>query len=250
MKIIIATHKSYEIPGDEMYFPIQVGALTSSVKLNMLRDDLGDNISSKNSYFCELTGLYWAWKNGFFKDVSYFGLVHYRRYFFGKDIKLKNRRIASQAELSSILESYDCIVPKKRNYFIETVYSHYKHAHYERDLDKTRYIIIQFYPDYLDSFDSVMNGKTIHLYNMFVMRVDLLDSYCSWLFDILFKLEKEIDLSNYDQYQKRVFGFLAERLFNVWLLKNNINSKELKVVNIEGNNIVPKILNFLKRKFV
>lgn len=250
MKIIVTTHKLYEFPKCHIYFPIQVGALASSVKLNILKDDIGDHISSKNSSFCELTGLYWAWKNGFFKNSLYSGLVHYRRYFYGVSEKLKNKTIASEEELLSILNSYDCILPKKRNYFIETVYSHYKNAHHSQDLDKSRYIIMQYYPEYLDSFDRVMNGKTLYLYNMFVMRTEILEDYCNWLFDILFRLENEIDLSNYDQYQKRVFGFIAERLFNVWILKNNINFKELKVVNIEGNNLLSRVLKFLKRKFL
>ena len=64
------------------------------------------------------------------------------------------------------------------------------------------------------------------------------------------KLEKRVDISSYDDYQKRIFGFLAERLFNVWLLKNNLKVKELKVVNIEGENLLLKGLNMLKRKIV
>ena len=250
IKIIIATHKQYKFPNDELYSPIQVGALISSVKLNMLRDDVHYNISSKNNSFCELTALYSVWRNEVFKNVDYFGLVHYRRYFYGVSIKLKNKTIASKEELLSILNSYDCILPKKRNYFIESVYNHYKHAHYSQDLDKSRDIIMQYYPEYLDAFDRVMNGKTLYLYNMFVMRTEILEDYCDWLFNILFRLEKEIDLSNYDQYQKRVFGFIAERLFNVWILKNNINFKELKVVNIEGDNLLSRALKFLKRKFL
>lgn len=75
-------------------------------------------------------------------------------------------------------------------------------------------------------------------------------AYCEWMFDILFKLEQQVDVSSYDAYQSRVFGFISERLFNVWLVKNNINLVEVKVTNIEGENLVLKAINLLKRKFL
>ena len=81
------------------------------------------------------------------------------------------------------------------------------------------------------------------------MRKELFYNYCEWLFDILFTLDKRIDISSYDKYQTRVFGFLAERLFNVWLMKNNVSLFEIKIVNIEKENILMKAVGLLKRKF-
>lgn len=184
------------------------------------------------------------------QDVDYVGLVHYRRYFSGKGLSVKGRAIASTEELIGLLKEADCLVPYKRNYYIETVYSHYQHAHYIKDLDAVRKIIVNKYSNYIKAFDTVMHRKTLYLYNMFVMKRALFEKYSDWLFTILFELEEEIDISNYNPYQKRVFGFLAERLFNVWLLKNNIITKEVKVISLERQNIVLKILNFIKRKFV
>ena len=84
---------------------------------------------------------------------------------------------------------------------------------------------------------------------MFVMKKQLFDEYCSWLFSILFELEKRIDISGYNQYEARVFGFISERLFNVWLEKQQLKVKEVPVVNLEKVNWVIKIYKFLKRKF-
>ena len=77
IKILVAAHKKYRMPEDKIYFPVQVGSYGKE-NIGFARDDEGDNISQKNPYFCELTGLYWIWKN---VDADYYGLVHYRRYF-------------------------------------------------------------------------------------------------------------------------------------------------------------------------
>ena len=227
------------------------GERTSALKTeDFHQDNSGINIAEKNSSFCELTGLYWAWQNGVFENNQYVGLVHYRRYFAGKALYLKKKSIASESELLTILEKYDVILPRKRNYFIESIYSHYQHAHHIKDLDLTRDVITELQPEYLKSFDAVMQGRKLHLYNMFVMPSEKASEYCHWLFSILFELEKRIDVTLYDNYQKRVFGFIAERLFNVWILYNQLNVKYLPVVNLDGENLIKKGLNLLKRKFL
>lgn len=87
IKIIVAAHKPYEMPDDEVYLPVYVGAM-GKTDVGYQRDDEGENISILNPYFCELTGLYWAWKN---LSEDYIGLVHYRRLFeiHGKPITKK-----------------------------------------------------------------------------------------------------------------------------------------------------------------
>lgn len=62
IKIIVAAHKPYRMPDDPMYLPLHVGHVGKS-DLGWQGDDSGDNISHKNTNYCELTGLYWAWKN-------------------------------------------------------------------------------------------------------------------------------------------------------------------------------------------
>ena len=252
LTVLVITHKDYEFPDSACYRPLFVGGKIASGLKNedFYQDNSGANISEKNSSFCELTGLYWAWKNGVFENNEYVGLVHYRRYFAGKALDLKKKQIASESELLTILEKYDVILPRKRNYFIESIYSHYQHAHHIEDLDLTRDVIIELQSEYLESFDAVMQGRKLHLYNMFVMSSEKASEYWHWLFSILFELEQRIDITQYDNYQKRVFGFIAERLFNVWILYNQLNVKYLSVVNLDGENLIKKGLNLLKRKFL
>jgi len=252
--ILVAAHKNYDFPNDSLYVPIQLGAaLREHLSNCKFRDNEGINISIKNPNYSELTALFWFWKNKKYITYDVVGLVHYRRYFKGK-LSFKGNKILSKDEIDMYMSSYDILLPKKRNYIIETVRSHYKHAHFEKDLNLTEKIIKELYPEYFNVFNEVMNKTTLHLYNMFIMRRELYVQYCEWIFKILFEVEKYLDIENYDKYQRRVFGFLAERLFNVWVKyqqdKKGIKIKELKVINIEGEKFLYKGIKFMKRKLI
>ena len=247
IKILVATHKSYWMPEDEIYLPVQVGSAISKSDLGFCRDDSGDNISDKNKNYCELTGLYWAWKN---LDADYIGLAHYRRHFTVRRGRNKETLPITGSEIADILKTTNIILPKKRNYYIETSYTHYIHAHHKEDLDVTEQIINEKYPDYLAAYKAVMNSSKGHRFNMFIMKKEIFDSYCEWLFGILFELEKRLDISDYSVNDARVFGFVGERLLDVWLTKNDIEYKEINCVFMEKQNWLNKGFSFLKRKFL
>ena len=258
LKIIVACHKECDYPSDPAYLPLHVGC-EGKPSFGLQGDDTGDNISKKNPVFCELTGLYWAWKN---LECDNIGMVHYRRYLtimsrsFCKSHPL-DECVLSGRRARNILKDHRLILPKRREYYIENLYSHYAHTFEGNHLKKTRKIISSFYPDHLESFDMVMNSTSGYMFNMFVMRSELLDDYCSWLFDILFRLEKKIDVSGLSDFQKRYAGRVAERLFNVWLLYN-IRSRKIKDTEIfeipwfyKGKvNKLKKITSFLGAKFL
>ena len=249
LKVIVAAHKPYWMPDDAAYLPTWVGSACREAKEpeGWLRDDSGDNISAKNPNYCELTALYWAWKN---LDADYLGLAHYRRYFAGTHGGEKRDRIATGADLRAELQKAPVILPKERNYYIETNYSQYVHAHHEVDLTTTREILSQKYPEYLEAYDASMKLTHGHRFNMFIMRRDLADAWCTWLFDILFELEKRLDISQYTVNDARVFGFVSERLLDPWVNTNKVEFTEMPVVNLEDQHWVKKGTNFLKRKFV
>lgn len=234
------------MPNDEVYLPLHVGR-GGKQDLGYVGDNTGENISAKNANYCELTGLYWAWKNF---EYEYIGLCHYRRYFSKKSVdKDKKAAIFHKGDYEKLLQKYDVLLPTKRNYYVETVRSQYEHAHNKRDLDEVEKIVQELYPEYSEAFTKVMNRTKLHILNMFVMKKEKFDEYCKWLFDILFELEKRIDISDYNQYEARVFGFLSERLFNVWLEKQELNCCEVPVVFLEKQDWGKKIYEFLKRKF-
>lgn len=246
IQLIAASHQPYWMPSDPLYLPLFVGSAGADSIAGFSRDDTGENISARNKSFCELTGIYWAWKN---IDADYIGLVHYRRYFAGRFSFSKKKRIASLRDFERALHRADVILPRSRRYFIETNYSQYAHAHYEQDLLLTRDILQEKYPQYLPAWERVMRRTHGHRYNIFVMKRPLLDQYLTWLFDVLFTLEQRLDTGDYAGVNKRVFGLVSERLIDIWIECNQVRYVELPVVNLENQHWPRKIFRFLMRKF-
>ena len=114
----------------------------------------------------------------------------------------------------------------------------------------TEQIIKEVYPEYMSAFETVMKRTWAHMFNMFVMRNDYFQSYMEWLFSILFGLEKRLDISNWDSYDSRVYGFVAERLLDVWIEHNQIDYAEQNVSFMEKQNWIKKGGLFLKRKLL
>lgn len=246
-KILIATHKKYKMPNDDLYLPIHVGS-EGKEDLGYLKDNTGDNISLKNPYFCELTGLYWAWKN---LNVDFVGLVHYRRYFKGNNRSSKKIDcIISDIEINKLIKHNDIILPSKRNYYIENLYSHYEHTLHIETLDEAGKIIKEKYPDYYKEFSLLKKRTSAHMFNMFIMKKELMNEYCEWLFDILFELEKRIDVKQYDAFHARFYGRVSELLLDVWINTNGYSYTEIPVINMEKVNWLKKGSSFLKAKFL
>ena len=247
IRVIIAAHKAYRMPEDPMYLPLQVGK-AGKPGIGWQGDDTGENISEKNANWCELTGLYWAWRN---LPCDALGLVHYRRHFmrarFGGD---KWARVLRREDAERALAECPILLPMPRHYLIESTYSQYAHAHHARDLDVTRTILAERHPAFVPSFDRCMRMRGGHRFNMFLMRRDLADEYCAWLFDVLFELEKRLDLSGYSKNDARVFGFVSERLLDVWLDANRYPYRDLPYAFMEKQNWIRKGGSFLARKFL
>lgn len=250
MSMYIVTHKEIFERIPVGYQPLLVGAEINGKKKEYINDNEGLSISEKNKNYCELTGLYWIWKNSSEKNV---GISHYRRYFSEKlenkaykhiQVLLGTLKPISLWKLDKYLEDFDIIVPKKECYTI-SVEKQYAQCHNIVDLNETKKIINNLTPEYLEAFNKVMKGHCMSMYNMVYTRKELFDDYCEWLFKILFELEKNIDISDYNNYQARVFGFISERLFNVWLEKNSeLTIKYIDVYNIAELNRKNTLIKF------
>lgn len=255
IRIIVAAHKPYQMPEDPMYLPLQVGA-KGRESIGYQRDDEGENISELNPYFCELTGLYWAWKN---LNADYLGLVHYRRHFsfYPKPSDLWES-VLTKKEIEPYLLKTKIFVPAKRKYYIETLYSHYAHTHFAVQLDTAREIIRQKYPNDLPACDKIFRRCWGYMFNMMIAEQELFSEYCTWLFDILFELRKKLseEEKKLDAYQARFYGRISEILLNVWLESKlqtgRIQKEEIQeipFIYMEKVNWKKKGTAFLKAKF-
>lgn len=217
VKMFTMTHKNFDEPKDVMYVPLQVGRALSK-DLGYLTDDTGENISALNACFSELTGVYWVWKNE--TNADYVGICHYRRYLINK-----SGQIFTESELLDILKEFDIITSKRLKYDY-TYYEGYADAHNINDLIETGKVIEELYPEYYENFNRLVHLKESYFGNIMVTSKKCYDEYAKWLFDILLEVEKRIDLSSYDDYHKRVFGFISEFLLLVWVETNQLKAYE------------------------
>lgn len=246
VQIVVMTHRPYAMPADPLYMPLQIGA-AGQPDLGFWRDDTGNNLSSLNPYYSELTGLYWAWQN---LSADYVGLVHYRRYFAGRANFVANgkrHKILSRDEVTALLKTADVILPRQR-YYGESLYRHYAHTTYIEPLNLTGEIIRTRYPTYAGEFEQLKHRQRAHMLNLLVMKKDLLDQYCTWLFAILGELQKRLDVTQYNPFHARLFGRIGELLLDVWLRTNRIKYREVKIVNLEPVNYPRKLGYYLRSR--
>lgn len=256
IKILISCHKQSMVPDSKIMLPIEVGAdLRKKHIEGILQDNQGENISSKNKMYCELTAQYWAWKN---LDADYYGFFHYRRYLSFSDKKhpvdqwqnvieespdrncLKKYNLEDDY-IQKLIGEYDLVLSEEKNVAKmpdknPSVYEQYKNGRSLniKDIDLVHDIIKKKYPDYLDTFEKVMKGEKTCLCNMYIMKKELFHEYMAWLFDILFEFEKRSDMSEYTVEGYRTPGHLAERLLTVfcWYTekKKNLKVKRLQTI--------------------
>lgn len=249
----VASHKVYRMPDDPMYLPLHVGAaLHPELDLGFQRDDEGDSISERNGSYSELTGLWWLWRN---VQADYKGLVHYRRH-LGSPNPSRRRaedrfnRVVTSDELLPLLEEHGIVLAKRRSYYIETVYGHYAHTFDAAQFDACRVVLSETCPEYVPAWDRLMRSRGAHIFNMFVMRSDLFDAYCAWLFPVLDELVGRVGFGGMDAFQSRWPGRVSERLLDPWLETSGLGYAELPVVSPEPVDWIAKGRGFLAAKFL
>ena len=236
MKIVIAYHKIYAMLNSKYLLPMLVGANNAKEKekqyfKDIAWDNFGDNISNVNNQYCELTSLYFLYKN-FSKNEDYLGLMHYRRFFYN-DLQYSNvgsiyanTNLYCQ-DIVNFLHSSNADVISTPKWPVrgENMQDEYKNFHNIEDFNIMLNVIQNKYPDvYEVANTSILNNKAYYL-NMFIAKAPIFNQICSFLFDVLFSTQKQ--LSN---PAPRVMGFLGERLLSIYI--DYLIFKQHKVVSL------------------
>lgn len=257
--VLVATHKKVNVNIPEYCRLIQVGSALHDRIDGYLQDDAAEpNISAKNESYCELTALYYLWKHS---DADIKGLFHYRRCFYnGQPLKCNRCRVQKRAEsvrkfciteeqIKEYLANNDAIVEIPYFPGLWDARHDLEQFCYPHDIEKLDKIIETYYPEYLESYLSVMKSHHLSYCNMIIAKKDIIDEYCEWLFEVLGRCEKVIEIDGYDAEHKRIYGYFAEVLMNVYLRKNQIREKRVPIFYVfEYTGVVPTWIRWQKIK--
>ena len=189
--IYVITHKNFKkVITDNFYKTLLVGADGNSADGCDEKDNTGDNISLKNPSYCELTGLYWIWKNTC-DDIV--GVCHYRRYFADSFIPDK-KKLLSGEDVKRYMKDFDIILPHKRFFDGKNALEFYGKYHNIEDWQRMVEVVGNLYPEYIPDIEWFGKEKKGYCYNMFITTRENMYLYCKWLFSILFELEKDTNL--------------------------------------------------------
>lgn len=220
VKIFVCTHKKFDPPKNPIYIPLHVGR-KGKEDLGYLGDHTGIEISEKNPYYSELTGLYWVANNCHDADIK--GSCHYRRLLINE-----NGKAYTEPEIERILSQYDLMTTKTLT-LRSSYYDGFSADHNQKDLDLAGEVLKQKYPEYYDTFQYLVHRNETYFGNMIICKAELFDAYIAWLFSIFFEMEPKMDFTGYDDYRKRVYGFISEFLLKVYCEVNHFKVHESMV---------------------
>lgn len=249
-KIIVVTHKDYQMPNDSLYMPICVGTGLKTLSGKFQTDNEGENISEKNSTYCELTAIYWAWKN---LSVDRIGVTHYRRHFtMSKGARTVEKALTNE-QLTQLFEEYGnyTILATPARRYVESIENHYIHSlkGYEeihsKDIERLKKAIHKCDSSYDESAKNVLGGNSAHMLNMFIASKENFDAYCAWLFPVI---DTVVAMSADREDQRRYAGALSEFCLDIWAQRNSKKVVEVALLETEKMSFFARLKGYIKRK--
>ncbi len=271
IKILIA-HCNRRCPAlhTEILSSIQVGsALADHLFADMLHDNDGENISEHNPKYCELTAVYWAWKNqDKLGTPDYIGLMHDRRHFlFNPQLPIPNKQVTwmknspvymfppicnkylsylTDDVIRSYFPAYDIMILKP--YDVENCIANgtmrdrfLRSEGMSEDLfDIWKDTLRKLFPDYIPELEAFTKGHIEHLCSMSIMRKDLFEQYCQFQFTVLDEVDKQVDSSNFSKAKKRFLGYLGEFMLSLFIMKLRKNHPDVRIIEANGVFFMPQ----------
>lgn len=188
--------------------PIQVGAALTAERVAALADDTGDNISEKNVNYCELTALYWIWKNRLYASgcPAYSGLYHYRRFLNITEGDLEQMQ----------REDVDAVLPFPTVHEPDISEHHARYIR-EADWEAMRQALEELQPEYAKKMPEVLKQPYLYNYNILIAKKEVLREYCEWLFPILQRTEELSSPRGWERAD-RYIGYMGENLLTLYFL--------------------------------
>ena len=243
--IYVATHRRCNelLKLSHPYVPIHAGKASYNSEddwhtgyLPELGDNTGDNISSKNYFYSELTAMYWVWKNDKSDPEDIVGLNHYRRYFQSLNsagnlmTEEDMRNIIFDRGFNFIINGYNTNVPDPTRLSTDCIYCGYQQQHNIKDLDNAIQAIHEMFPDVAGRMEYELKHSGVCSYcNMLITTKKHFDEYASFLFPVLQYVEDRIKYNSYVNAQHdgwRVPGYVAERLMRPWILAKGYSAEQ------------------------
>ncbi len=270
--------KNSTIINNPIFQDVRCGAVFDKSPSYYLGDNTGDNISQLRVPFCELTVMYWAWKN---EDADYYGLCHYRRFptFISKSLELSYYGVATEGKLTDKTikkyklndqKLYEKKIPQadiwiaagivdvekflttKNRPMLTTVFDILmcREDLYNPSIAiVTLKLIDEICPQFSSAAHRYLKSTKFYAYNCFVMKKQLFNMMCEFMFPILFRLNEMYNFSLLSGNKQRTPGYMSEFLYGVfisWAIEQGYNVKTTPLVLFLDTDNRPPLSRALK----
>lgn len=256
IRIFCTSLNYYKIIDKLPKYIIPLGLGNKSFPPHWLDEKKGKNISHLNSYYGELTGIYWIWKNKLqdMEPNDLIGNCHYRKLWLNK-LYVNKQKFSISNLYSKLLNNNislnnsDCIQVQPIIFKNKNLLEDFKEVHNTDIIENC----IDFLNDETKSkFFEHLNQNKLFPLNMFITKKKIFEKYCEeifpWLEKCLNLLEKKNLCKNYNQ---RLPAFLSERFTSFWFSQFNNKSylSYARLGNLFLSNKINHFTNPLKIPF-
>lgn len=200
-----------EVPLKAYEQPIQAGRGIAEKEVAPLGDHTGQSISHKNRQYCEMTAVYWIWKN---TQHAWKGIEHYRRHM-----------LITPAMLT---EEVDVLMPYPYICYPDTTAQLLRFIKPEI-LAIMKEVLKRQHPQQYDAYMQILYGRYQYTYNLVCARREVFDAYCQWFFAITEEMEtygQEVP----ELLNTRALSYVAEALTNIYFMSNQ---KQLRIRHVQ-----------------